>query len=77
MKIERMCSEKEAPKLMDGNRKRSVGLSLVGWFLVGSVAAALPACEEKNSGFEEAVEEIEDETKDAKDEIRDEIDDHS
>lgn len=62
---------------MNGNHKRSTGLSLAGWLLVGSVAAALPACEEKNNRFEEAVEEIEDEAKDAKDEIRDEIDDNS
>ena len=52
-------------------------LPIAGGLLLAALAAGLPGCEDRRSGFDEAVEEVEDEAKDARDEVKDEIDDHT
>lgn len=56
---------------------RGAAVPFLGTILLAAVVTGLPACEKKDGGVSEAVEEIQDEAKDAKDEIKDEIDDHT
>jgi len=56
---------------------RGVARPLLGSLLLAAVVVGLPACEKKDDGLSEAVEEFQDEVKDTKDEIKDEIDDNT
>ena len=75
--IENMNDSKDQTGTSVQRANRVAAVPLLGTLLLAAVVTGLPACEKKDGGVSEAVEEIQDEAKDAKDEIKDEIDDHS